>query len=120
MPTRCQRPKPIPSKAIESVMNVREDAAHFEEALTPDQATTLVRAIVRDGAVAWSSQALKKMRSCRLTTADCHNVLRRGVSDPGELVRRRRRYRIHTVRACVVVTFRSETELVVVSAWRKQ
>jgi len=86
----------------------------------PDQATALVRAIVRDGEVAWSSRALKDMRSHRLTTADCHNVLQRGVSDPGERVRGSLQYRVHTYRACVAVMFRSTTELVVVSVWRKR
>jgi len=101
-------------------VSARADAAFSDEALTPDQAAALARAILRDGVVAWSSQALKDMRSQRLTTADCHNVLRRGVSDPGELVRGGRQYRVHTYRACVVVMFRSRTELAVVSVWRKQ
>ncbi len=101
-------------------MNGRAHAAFFDEARTPDQAAALARAILRDGVVAWSDRALKDMRSHRLTTADCHNVLRRGVSDPGELVRGGRHYRVHTYRACVVVMFRSRTEMAVVSVWRKQ
>lgn len=92
----------------------------MDEALTAEQATACVRAILRDGAVAWSSQALTEMRSHRLTTVDCHNVLRRGESDPGERVRGSLRYRVHTYRASVVVMFRSRTELVVVSVWRKR
>jgi len=44
-----------------------------------------------------------------LTTVDCENVLRGGFVRPGEY---------ETSRITVVVAFRSERELVVVTAWR--
>ena len=55
-----------------------------------------------------------------LTIADCVNVLRGGVVEPGEFERGSLRYRVSTARLCVVVAFRSEEELVVVTAWRTE
>jgi hypothetical protein len=51
-------------------------------------------------------------------TVDCTTVLRGGVVEPGELERGSWRYRVKTNTMCVVVAFRSEMELVVVTAWR--
>jgi hypothetical protein len=53
-----------------------------------------------------------------LTTVDCENVLRGGVVRPGEFEHGTWRYRVETSRITVVVAFRSEGELVVVTAWR--
>jgi hypothetical protein len=53
-----------------------------------------------------------------LTTVDCENVLRGGVVRPGEYEHGNWRYRVETSKITVVVAFRSEQELVVVTAWR--
>jgi hypothetical protein len=53
-----------------------------------------------------------------LTAVDATNVLRGGVVEPGEFENGSWRYRIRTQRIYVVVSFRSETELRVVTAWR--
>jgi hypothetical protein len=53
-----------------------------------------------------------------LTTTDVLTMLRGGVVEPGEFERGSWRYRVRTARMCVVVTFRSESELRVVTAWR--
>jgi hypothetical protein len=61
------------------------------------------------------------MADDQLTTVDCVNVMRAGaVTEPADFERGTWRYRIHTNRICVVVAFRSETEIVVVTAWRKR
>jgi len=88
--------------------------------LSPERATELVHQIVRDGNVAFSDRALATLRSEGLTTADCHNVLRWGTSDPAESQRGVWCYRLHTAGASVSVTFRSDGEIAVVSARRKQ
>ena len=49
---------------------------------------------------------------------DVANVLRGGVVDPGEYENGSWRYRVRTARIAVIVAFRSETELRVVTAWR--
>jgi len=53
-----------------------------------------------------------------LTLVDCINVLRGGVIEPGQLIHGTWRYPVRTTRICVVVAFRSESELTVVTAWR--
>ena len=88
--------------------------------LAPDGATELVRCIVRDGVVAFSDRALSTLRSQGLTTADCHNVLRWGTSDPASSHGGAWHYRLHTASAFVVVAFRSDVEMVVMSAGKKK
>ena len=81
-------------------------------------AKRLIASILPAGTVSFSRHALDEMRKDQLTTVDCVNVLRGGVVEPGELERGSWRYRVKTNTICVVVAFRSETELVVVTAWR--
>ena len=88
--------------------------------LAPDRATELVRCIVRNGAVAFGDRALSSLRSQGLTTADCHNVLRWGTSDPASSHDGAWYYRLHTANAFVVVAFRSDLEIVVMSAGKKK
>jgi len=78
----------------------------------------LIQQILETGTVGFSGHALEEMRKDRLSTVDCVNVLRGGVVEPGEWERGSWRYRVKTNVICVVVTFRSETHLVVVTAWR--
>ncbi len=53
-----------------------------------------------------------------LAEIDVVNVLRGGVVEPGEWENGSWRYRVRTSRIAVVAAFRSETMLVVVTAWR--
>jgi hypothetical protein len=55
-----------------------------------------------------------------LTMVDCINVLRGGWVEPGERERGSWRYRVRTARICVVVAFRSESKLAIVTAWRER
>lgn len=57
-------------------------------------------------------------RQPEIEEVDCENVLRGGVVRPGEYEHGSWRYRIETSRLAVVVAFRSENELVIVTAWR--
>ena len=79
----------------------------------------LIGRIVRDGTVGYLNHALDEMRKDALTTADVINVLRGGVVESCEEERRTWRYRVRTARMTVVVAFRSEVYLTVVTAWRK-
>ena len=77
-----------------------------------------IRAILEGGTVAFSKHALEELNKDVLTTVDCVNVLRGGVVQAPELERGTWRYRVLTNRICVVVAFRSDDEVVVVTAWR--
>ena len=90
----------------------------MDEPLDRSVAKRLLRKILEHGKVAFSNHALREMAKDDLDTVDCTNVLRGGVVGSTELERNSWRYRVSTQRICVVVAFRSETELVVVTAWR--
>jgi hypothetical protein len=92
----------------------------LHEPLEPAGAKRLIRKIIELGTVTFSKHALEEMAKDDLTTVDCVNVLRGGVVEPGELERGSWRYRVSTTRMCVVVAFRSEDELAVVTAWRTE
>ena len=86
--------------------------------MNPARARQLIRNIVSTGAVSFTGHALEEIAKDDLTTVDCTNVLRAGVVEPAEFESGSWRYRVRTDRIYVVVTFRSETRLVVVTAWR--
>jgi hypothetical protein len=88
------------------------------EPLDPSRARQLIRKIIDSGTFRFSGHAFQEMAKDDLTTVDCVNVLRGGVVEPAEFVSETWRYRVRTNRLYVVVAFRSETELVVVTAWR--
>jgi hypothetical protein len=88
------------------------------EPLDPVAAKALVRTILNAGTVSFSQHALQELGKDDLTTVDAVNVLRGGVVSPGELERGTWRYRVRTARLAIVVAFRSEAELVVVTGWR--
>jgi hypothetical protein len=91
------------------------------EPLTPDAATATIHRIIRDGQIAWSKHALAELAADNLTTVDAVNVMRAGaVMQAADLERGSWRYRMETRRICVVVAFRGDAELVVVTAWRKK
>ena len=92
----------------------------MREPLGPSEARRLIREVLRDGEVVSSKHATDEMRNDGLTLVDCVNVLRAGVVEPAEWERGSWRYRVHTARIWVVVAFRSEQRLVVVTAWRSK
>ena len=85
--------------------------------MEPAVARQWIRRIIAEGTVTFSAHALEEMAKDGMTTVDCGNVFRGGVVLPPELERGSWRYRIRTSRMCVVVVFRSSTELKVVTAW---
>jgi hypothetical protein len=88
------------------------------EPLSPPQARQLIREIIENGSVSFSKHAEQELAKDNLTMVDATNVMRGGVVEPGELENGSWRYRVRTARMVVVVAFRSETELRVVTAWR--
>lgn len=88
------------------------------EPLSPVDAKRLIGAILDEGSIAFSKHALKELEKDDLTPVDTANILRGGIVEPGELENGSWRYRVRTTRMCVVVAFRSETELRIVTAWR--
>lgn len=88
------------------------------EPLGQSDAKRLIQEIVSNGSVTMSGHAQQEMRKDDLAATDVLNLLRGGVVEPAEFENGSWRYRVRTARMCVVVAFRSETELRVVTAWR--
>jgi hypothetical protein len=88
--------------------------------LGPEDAKRLIRAILERGEVVPSGHALEELEKDKLTMVDATNVLRGGVVDPPDFERGTWRYRVRTMRICIVVAFRSETKLAVVTGWREK
>lgn len=88
------------------------------EPLAPPEARRLIREILDNGSVTFSKHAEGEMAKDNLTIVDATNVLRGAIVDPGEFENGSWRYRVRTSRIAVIVAFRSETELRVVTAWR--
>jgi hypothetical protein len=90
-----------------------------DQPLHPTEVTKRIREILGKGQLAYTAHARAEMQNDCLTTGDCMNVLRGGIVDPGELVNRTWRYRVHTpFGICFVIAFRGDDELVVITAWR--
>lgn len=90
----------------------------MNEPFSPSEAQKLIRDALSTGCVSWSNHACREMADDDLTVVDCINVLRAGVVEEGECVSGTWRYRVRTSRIVVVVAFRSETRVVIVTAWR--
>lgn len=90
------------------------------EPYDPPEVKKRIRTILESGVVAPSHHALVEMEKDGLTMVDCTNVLRGGWAEPGEWEKGSWRYRVRTARICVVVAFRSESKLSIVTAWREQ
>ena len=88
--------------------------------MSPPDARRLIRAILAAGEVVSSKHAADETAKDDLTLVDCINVLRGGIVEPAEWERGTWRYRVHARRISVVVAFRSEPRLVVVTAWRSK
>ena len=90
----------------------------LDEPLDEIAAERLIRNIIERGTVRWTAHVLQRLLARDLTTVDCLNVLRASVVDPPELEDGTWRYRVRGGRISVVVAFRSENTLVVITAWR--
>ncbi|HET9950183.1 MAG TPA: hypothetical protein VFS09_00160 [Candidatus Eisenbacteria bacterium] len=91
---------------------------NLEEPLDPAKAKRRILHALKRGIVVTSVHARQEMESDAVTYFDCVAVLRSGIVRPGELERGTWRYRVETRRVVVVIAFRSESKLVIVTAWR--
>jgi hypothetical protein len=92
----------------------------FKEPLGPERARRLIRGILENGQVTFSGHSLEALADDDLSTVDAVNVLRAGTVDPADFEKECWRYRVRTRRMVVVVAFRSETEIRIVTAWREK
>jgi hypothetical protein len=104
------RRKSEPKLAVASV--------DVDQPIPPARVSRMVKEILDLGTYSFTDHAEKEMANDDMGHADCVAVLRAGKAEPGELRSGTYRYRIRTSRMGVVVAFRSETRLVVVTAWR--
>lgn len=88
------------------------------EPLSNDDAKRLAARIVASGTIHFSGHARTEMADDQITEEDVRRVLRGGWCELSEFEKGSWRYRIRTRDVVVVVSFWSETELVVVTAWR--
>lgn len=92
----------------------------MKEPFSRNEAKKLILTILKDGDVVFSRHAKEELDKDDLTTVDAVNVLRAGkITEPPEFERDTWRYRVHTERMVVVVSFVSESKLRIVTAWRK-
>lgn len=90
------------------------------EPLKPDRARQLIRKILENGSFSFSGHAESELAKDDLTTLDAVNVVRAGIVEPGEFEKGCWRYRVRTRQMIVVIAFRSESEIRVVTAWREK
>jgi hypothetical protein len=88
------------------------------EPLPPATVKRLLVSLLATGTLSFTKHAYEEMAKDNLTEIDVRNTLRGGTVRPGELVNGTWRYRMETSRMAAVVTFRSATHAVVVTAWR--
>lgn len=78
-----------------------------------------IKAIASMGHLAFSNHALKEMAIDHICEVDAMNVLRAGwMDEPAEEKNGTWRYRVRTRKFVVVIAFRSDEVLAIVTAWR--
>lgn len=90
----------------------------MNEPLPPATVKRLLVALLAAGILSFTKHAYDEMAKDNLTEIDVRNTLKGGTVRPGELIGGTWRYRVETSRMVAVVTFRSATHAVVVTAWR--
>ena len=90
----------------------------LREPLSPSVARRLIRGILVRGEVVSSRHASDEMAQDGLDLVECVGALRSGVVEPAEFEGGTWRYRVRASDVWVVVAFRSEHRLVIVTAWR--
>ena len=92
----------------------------LNEPLRPNEAKKLILSILKDGFVSYSQpQAMERLEKHGMSVTDCTNILRGGAVEEAEHEYGEWRYRVHTGKMTVIVRFEDETELMIVTAWRK-
>lgn len=89
-----------------------------ERPIVPARAKQLIQQILKEGVYSFTQHAEKEMAKDDMSNMDCIAVLRGGAVEAAEFERGSFTYRVRTRRMTVVVTFRSQSHLVVITAWR--
>lgn len=89
-----------------------------KEPLSRTDARRLIRQILEEGEVRFTGHFYEQAEERGLDEEDAKNVLRGGWVDEEEERNGTWRYRVMTHTICVVVGFRSETALSVITIWR--
>lgn len=90
------------------------------EPLSLAAARTLARTILREGRYAFRSHAAERLVERELSQNDVISTLRAGTCVEYVFEQGTYRYRFETQRGyCAIVVFRSVTEMVVITAWKK-
>ena len=93
----------------------------YVDRMAPGEARKLIRQILATGTVLYSQpHAIDRLKKHKMTMLDCENVLRGGVVDEPEYENGEWRYHVRTQKFEVVVSICSESELMIVTAWRLQ
>ena len=92
----------------------------LKEPLEPKDSRPLIRRIADSGNIIFPRHARDEMANDGITRGEAVNVLWHGKVGFPEMEKGTWRYRVETPRAAVIVVFRSETELAVVTVWRKK
>ena len=90
----------------------------FDEPFDEQTVKRLIRQCTTEGRVSWTDHALERCSKRGLTTGDCVNALKSGAVDPAEWENGTWRYRVRAGEITVVIAFRDERSLTVITAWR--
>lgn len=93
--------------------------------LQKEEARKLLAKVIRskDCFVVFSKHARDELKKDDIPTSHVFNVLASSdaqILGDGELEKGTYRYRVETKNICVVIVFKSDTEAMVVTAWRKK
>lgn len=92
----------------------------LKEPLSDARLRELCRAVLSDGELRFTRHARERMQERDLDETDIANVLRGGVMGKVDHENGSWRYELRTPRISAVVALRSETVIIVVTAWRSE
>jgi hypothetical protein len=84
------------------------------------EARKLAKQIIEIGSVGFTKHAEEEMAKDKLAAVDVINVLRGGSYAEAEWENAGWRHQVFTQRIAVVIEFESDSELTVITAWRKR
>ena len=92
----------------------------MDQPLRAAEARKLAKEIIETGSVGFTKHAEEEMAKDTLASVDVINVLRGGVYAEAEWENAGWRHQVFTQRIAVVIEFESESELTIITAWRKR
>ena len=92
----------------------------MDQPLSAADARKLAKEIIETGSVVFTKHAEAEMAKDKLDVIDTINVLRGGAYSEAEWENGAWRHHAFTQKITVVIEFEDETELVVITAWRKR